>query len=206
MCTHPTLWRAASFIDSAAGLPAGCENSRHIVTEPTLLARTAAGQSIRTRREMLCTACGFKSLVMCSLVASLLAPNESGFFVSGSGQPEQCVPAPQSPKIGDRSLCTYDRNVDTDVGRIPPQIPTVKCRCRDGLCTAQEDFRCQEVTEMLQVAYRDGNTFRNETLSVTLACLCASSPSIQASSGHGRPGGGGNDDDAFHAGLESSKK
>lgn len=131
--------------------------------------------------------CWFPCLLTCSIAAPLLAPNQSGSFISGSEATEPCRPHPESPNIGDRSLCTFERNVDRNVGRIPPEIPTVTCRCRDDLCTRLGDFRCHEVKEVLQVAHRVGNTLRNETLRVTTACICASNRSVQAPGSLGRP-------------------
>ncbi|XP_037271736.2 uncharacterized protein LOC142771736 [Rhipicephalus microplus] len=85
-----------------------------------------------------------------------------------------CFADPLSSRIGDRALCPFTRTVDLQAGRIPAAIPTVRCNCTGSRCSQINDFRCQEVREVLQVAYTENaepTTFRNETFTVACACI-----------------------------------
>ncbi|XP_075729695.1 uncharacterized protein LOC142771733 [Rhipicephalus microplus] len=85
-----------------------------------------------------------------------------------------CFADPLSSRIEDRALCPFTRTVDLQAGRIPAAIPTVRCHCPGSRCSQINDFRCQEVREVLQVAYTENagpTTFRNETFTVACACI-----------------------------------
>ncbi|KAH7975491.1 hypothetical protein HPB52_002122 [Rhipicephalus sanguineus] len=87
---------------------------------------------------------------------------------------EACIPDGESRSIGDRSSCTFTRFVDFDSNRFPYRIPTVSCKCPGVLCSPLGDFRCHEIKEELQVMVRgrDG-MLRNDTMEVTVSCVCA---------------------------------
>ncbi|XP_075525159.1 uncharacterized protein LOC142557310 [Dermacentor variabilis] len=94
---------------------------------------------------------------------------------------EACIPDGESSSIGDRASCTFTRVVDVDSNRFPSRIPTVSCKCPGTLCSPLGDFRCQEVKEQLQVVFHAGNgAFRNDTIEVTVSCVCALSRSSPA--------------------------
>lgn len=109
-------------------------------------------------------------------------------FIDASklGFASACEADPTARNIGDRATCTYTRSVDRDDSRIPPEIPMVKCRCRDSLCRDLGDFRCKEVREKILVAYRKGAgslEYQNKTFEVTTACVCAANRSVKTSGG-----------------------
>lgn len=87
---------------------------------------------------------------------------------------EVCIPDGKSRSIGNRSTCTFTRFVDFDSNRFPSRIPTVSCKCPGLLCSPVGDFRCHEITEELQVMVRgrDG-VLSNDTMEVTVSCVCA---------------------------------
>ncbi|XP_037554563.1 uncharacterized protein LOC119431167 [Dermacentor silvarum] len=96
-----------------------------------------------------------------------------------------CAPQPHSFGVGDRSTCTFSKVVDIDEQRIPPAIPSVKCKCPGSLCSSLGDFRCVEVKDPIQVSYRSlksPTAFYNKTIDVTTACVCAMSRSASAKS------------------------
>ncbi|KAH7975492.1 hypothetical protein HPB52_002123 [Rhipicephalus sanguineus] len=91
-----------------------------------------------------------------------------------------CAPQPQSFGVGGRSTCTFSKIVDIDQHRIPPAIPTVKCKCPGNLCSSRGDFRCVEVRDPIQVSYRSSKSptaLFNKTIDVTTSCVCAMSRS-----------------------------
>uniref|UniRef100_A0A4D5RTP4 Putative interleukin-17 n=1 Tax=Ixodes scapularis TaxID=6945 RepID=A0A4D5RTP4_IXOSC len=98
---------------------------------------------------------------------------------------KDCDVAPYSDNVGDRATCTFTRSVDRDPDRIPSEIPNVKCKCLDSLCSKLGDYRCLEVKETLMVAYRkqDSAKLVNGTAEVTTACVCVMSRSALASGG-----------------------
>ncbi|CAN7974670.1 unnamed protein product [Ixodes persulcatus] len=102
---------------------------------------------------------------------------------------DSCAPALESTEIGDRATCTFQRMVDKDATRMPPEIPTVKCNCCDTVCSETGDFRCQEVKEKMVVSYlvKGSSAVRNQTVEVTTACVCAANRSVQAPGGGERP-------------------
>ncbi|CAN7942895.1 unnamed protein product, partial [Ixodes hexagonus] len=101
-----------------------------------------------------------------------------------------------STYVGDRASCTFTRHVDKDPNRIPSEIPTVRCRCPDNRCSPLGDFRCHEVRETIKVVYKRGRLYRSreDTVQVTVACVCAVNRSVQAKGGNlriadvGKPG------------------
>ncbi|KAG0437029.1 hypothetical protein HPB47_017640 [Ixodes persulcatus] len=103
---------------------------------------------------------------------------------------ENCDPDAKSQNIGDRATCTFTRHVDVDSTRIPPEIATVKCNCRDSLCSKLGDFRCQEVTETITVAFvnESSSVVRRQSKEVTVACVCAINRSAGALRGLKRTG------------------
>lgn len=105
-----------------------------------------------------------------------LLPDQSTVLASN------CEPSAKSCYIGDRATCTFTRSVDFDVDRIPPTIITLKCNCRESLCTTTGDFRCQEVKETMTVAYFNATSsvVRKESMEMTVACVCAASLSAQS--------------------------
>ncbi|KAL1425847.1 hypothetical protein MTO96_018830 [Rhipicephalus appendiculatus] len=95
-------------------------------------------------------------------------------FLFSRRRQQSCFADPLSPRIGDRALCPFTRAVDVQAGRIPASVPTVRCHCPGSRCSRIDDFRCQEVREVLQVAYTENAgppTFRNETFTVACACI-----------------------------------
>ncbi|XP_075524829.1 uncharacterized protein LOC142557104 [Dermacentor variabilis] len=89
-------------------------------------------------------------------------------------RPQMCLPDPLSPRLGDRASCPFRRSVNVQAGRIPADVPTVRCNCPGSRCSQLGDFRCQEIREILQVAYFEGAgpaVFRNETFTVACACV-----------------------------------
>ncbi|XP_002399762.2 uncharacterized protein LOC8023263 [Ixodes scapularis] len=103
---------------------------------------------------------------------------------------ENCEPDAKSQDIGDRATCTFTRHVDVDSTRIPPEIASVKCNCRDSLCSKLGDFRCQEVTETIKVAFvnETSSVVRRQSKEVTVACVCAINRSAGALLGLKRTG------------------
>uniref|UniRef100_A0A147BTN6 Uncharacterized protein n=1 Tax=Ixodes ricinus TaxID=34613 RepID=A0A147BTN6_IXORI len=125
----------------------------------------------------------------------LLAAYSTGISVFDFNDPpristENCDPDARSLNIGDRATCTFTRHVDVDSTRIPPEIATVKCNCRDSLCSKLGDFRCQEVTETIKVAFvnETSSVVRRESKEVTVACVCAINRSAGALLGLKRTG------------------
>ncbi|KAH6923134.1 hypothetical protein HPB50_023468 [Hyalomma asiaticum] len=91
-----------------------------------------------------------------------------------------CAPQPQSFGVGGRSTCTFSKVVDIDQQRIPPAIPTVRCKCPGSLCSSRGDFRCVEVKDPIQVSYRSSKSptaLFNKTIDVVTSCVCAMSRS-----------------------------
>lgn len=109
--------------------------------------------------------------------------------IKSSSAADSCAPALESTEIGDRATCTFQRMVDKDATRMPPEIPTVKCNCYDTVCSETGDFRCQEVKEKMVVSYlvKGSSVVRNQTVQVTTACVCAANRSVQAPGGGDRP-------------------
>lgn len=104
------------------------------------------------------------------------------FFKVPSGE---CAPQTTSYGIGGRATCTFTRVLDIDSHRMPPEIPSVKCKCPGNLCSPTGDFRCQEVREKIKVSYprwQDGHRWsvQNKTIDVTTACICAMSQAVMA--------------------------
>ncbi|XP_042143015.1 uncharacterized protein LOC121833644 [Ixodes scapularis] len=102
---------------------------------------------------------------------------------------ENCDPDAKSQDIGDRATCTFTTHVDVDSTRIPPEIASVKCNCRDSLCSKLGDFRCQEVTETIKVAFvNETSSVVRQRSKVTVACVCAINRSAGALRGLKRTG------------------
>lgn len=94
-----------------------------------------------------------------------------------------CAPQPESFGIGSRATCTFRKIVDIDSQRIPPAIPSVRCKCPGSLCSSLGDYRCVEVKDSLQVSYRNPTSpasLVNKTLEVTTSCVCATTRSVRA--------------------------
>lgn len=90
-----------------------------------------------------------------------------------------CLPDATSPSIGDRAVCTFSRIIDHDPNRIPRDVAFVRCRCPGVLCNSVGDFRCQEVRDTLQVAYRqDNGVLKNGTLEISVSCVCVTARSM----------------------------
>ncbi|KAK8765966.1 hypothetical protein V5799_007254 [Amblyomma americanum] len=122
-------------------------------------------------------------LVSCVFGAGLDAKNADESFLSANTG--KCAPQPDSYGIGNRASCTFTRVLDIDSHRIPPEIPSAKCKCPGNLCSPVGDFRCQEVREKLKVSYAHydgsgGMTLRNKTIDVTTACVCAMNRALKA--------------------------
>ncbi|KAH7975495.1 hypothetical protein HPB52_002126 [Rhipicephalus sanguineus] len=117
------------------------------------------------------------------LSATVLGEIEAG------GAEGTCEPNETSEDIGDRSTCTFTTTFDRDATRVPPELPVVRCRCPDGRCGGDGDFRCHEVTHNVTVAYRvpGSSTLRNKVIRLTTACVCAIGKSQEASDGLVRP-------------------
>lgn len=119
--------------------------------------------------------------IACLLVFVVLVPgSESAVFKESTGI---CAPQPESFGIGGRATCTFRKVVDIDSHRIPPAIPSVRCKCPGSLCSSLGDYRCVEVKDSLQVSYRSPTSpasLVNKTLEVTTSCVCAASRSVHA--------------------------
>lgn len=103
--------------------------------------------------------------------------SQSASFKAATGI---CAPQPQSFGVGGRSTCTFTKVVDIDQQRIPPAIPTVRCKCPGSLCSSRGDFRCVEVKDPIQVSYRSSKSptaLFNKTIDVVTSCVCAMSRS-----------------------------
>ncbi|KAL1433743.1 hypothetical protein MTO96_012275 [Rhipicephalus appendiculatus] len=48
---------------------------------------------------------------------------------------DKCAPKHNSYGIGNRATCTFTRVLDIDSQRMPPEIPSVKCKCPGNLCS-----------------------------------------------------------------------
>ncbi|XP_070396886.1 uncharacterized protein [Dermacentor albipictus] len=97
-----------------------------------------------------------------------------GVFLFPRRRPQMCFPDPLSPQLEDRASCPFRRSVNVRAGRIPADVPTVRCNCLGSRCSQLGDFRCQEIREVLQVAYVEGAgpaLFMNETFTVACACV-----------------------------------
>lgn len=97
----------------------------------------------------------------------------------------ECEANPSAYTVGDRATCTYTRTVDVDPQRIPSEVPSVKCKCLDSVCSSRGEYRCQEVKELLPVAYYKAGSSQlaNKTMEVTTACVCVASRSAPANGG-----------------------
>uniref|UniRef100_A0A6M2D4Q8 Putative conserved secreted protein fat body overexpressed n=1 Tax=Rhipicephalus microplus TaxID=6941 RepID=A0A6M2D4Q8_RHIMP len=116
-------------------------------------------------------------LLLSSIVLTIIVNSGWASFEGATGV---CEPQPQSFGVGGRSTCTFSKIVDIDQHRIPPAIPTVKCKCPGNLCSSRGDFRCVDVKDPIQVSYRSSKSptaFFNKTIDVTTSCVCAMSRS-----------------------------
>lgn len=115
------------------------------------------------------------------VVSFILLEGASAGTLSRASSIEACIPDGESDFIGGRSSCTFSRVVDIDSNRFPSRIPTVTCKCPGLLCSPLGDFRCHEIKERLQVIVRgDDGMLRNDTMEVTVSCVCALGRSGQA--------------------------
>lgn len=95
-----------------------------------------------------------------------------------------CPPEPKAASIGERASCTFSTGTDVDPTRAPSELPMVKCNCLDSLCTATEDYRCQEVRTTFQVIYlgpEGCSSMRNGTVELPTSCVCVASRTARAS-------------------------
>lgn len=116
----------------------------------------------------------------CLLVFVAVPGSESSAFKGPTGI---CAPQPDSFGIGGRVTCTFKKVVDIDSQRIPPAIPSVRCKCPGSLCSSLGDYRCVEVTDSLQVSYRSPTSptsLVNKTIDLTTSCVCAATRSARA--------------------------
>ncbi|KAH7974771.1 hypothetical protein HPB49_019245 [Dermacentor silvarum] len=128
---------------------------------------------------MRAVAATFVFLIGCLLLNGVSVTNSANTRPRASI--EACIPDGESSNIGDRASCTFTRIVDVDSNRFPSRIPTVSCKCPGLLCSPLGDFRCHEIKEQLAVVFRARNgAFRNDTIEVTVSCVCALSRSRQA--------------------------
>ncbi|KAH6922716.1 hypothetical protein HPB50_018332 [Hyalomma asiaticum] len=127
--------------------------------------------------------CEVVLLAWCAFSEGLANKIDCGAFLKApSGE---CAPQPTSYGIGGRATCTFIRVLDIDSQRMPPEIPSVRCKCPGNLCSPTGDFRCQEVREKVKVSYprwQDGHLWsvHNKTIDVTTACICAMSQAVMA--------------------------
>lgn len=122
------------------------------------------------------------TLLQLTITLTFVANSGSASFKGATGI---CAPQPHSFGVGDRSTCTFSKIVDIDEHRIPPAIPSVKCKCLGSLCSTRGDFRCVEVKDPIQVSYRSlksPTSLYNKTIDVTTSCVCAMSRSASAKS------------------------
>uniref|UniRef100_A0A023GD04 Putative secreted protein n=1 Tax=Amblyomma triste TaxID=251400 RepID=A0A023GD04_AMBTT len=108
-----------------------------------------------------------------------------------------CSPEPQAAEISDRATCPFTVAVDVDPGRIPAELPVVKCNCLGSICSEKGDFRCQEVRSTFKVAYHVGGKssapeLNNKTVDLTTSCVCVVSKSLIALTGGSRTQDRGN--------------
>ncbi|KAH7975160.1 hypothetical protein HPB49_024601 [Dermacentor silvarum] len=121
-------------------------------------------------------------LASCTFSAGVALSYAGNAFLKASTG--KCAPQPDSYGIGSRATCTFTRVLDIDSHRIPPEIPSVKCKCPGNLCSPMGDFRCQEVREKIKVSYPLWNggsqwSVQNKTIDVTTACICAMNRAIK---------------------------
>nr|XP_054924879.1 uncharacterized protein LOC126527725 [Dermacentor andersoni] len=122
------------------------------------------------------------TLLHLTIALAFAANPGSALFKGATGV---CAPQAHSFGVGDRSTCTFSKIVDIDEQRIPPAIPSVRCKCPGSLCSSRGDFRCVEVKDPIQVSYRSlksPTTLYNKTIDVTTSCVCAMSRSSSAKS------------------------
>nr|XP_050031525.1 interleukin cytokine-related protein 17.1-like [Dermacentor andersoni] len=122
-------------------------------------------------------------LASCTFSAGVALHDAGGAILKASSG--KCAPQPNSYGIGNRATCTFTRVLDIDSHRIPPEIPSVKCKCPGNLCSPTGDFRCQEVREKIKVSYPRWNggslwSLQNKTVDVTTACVCAMNRAVRA--------------------------
>lgn len=119
---------------------------------------------------------------VCCVALTFAANSRAALYNGDSGI---CAPQPQSFVVGSRATCTFTKVVDIDSHRIPPAIPSVRCKCPGSRCSSRGDFRCVEVKDSLQVSYRSSKSpteLVNKTIDVTTSCVCAMSQSMTAKS------------------------
>ncbi|XP_037271636.2 uncharacterized protein LOC119163682 [Rhipicephalus microplus] len=120
-------------------------------------------------------------LLVCFIVQVGFAADTNANEASG----DKYAPNRNSVAIGKRATCPFTRVLNIVSGRVPPEIPTVKCKCPGNRCSSVGDFRCLEVREKLTVFYpnwKDGSRWsvRNKTIVVTTACVCAMSRAVKS--------------------------
>lgn len=124
--------------------------------------------------------------------AFLAAPAWKPVFAEKTTTPKtyfsrsNCSPRPEASSVGERATCPFAMAVDVDPTRIPSELPVVKCNCPDSLCSTVGDYRCTEVRNTIQVAYRDGSDgskLRNGTVNLATACVCVVGRSASANTG-----------------------
>ncbi|KAL1476130.1 hypothetical protein MTO96_036745 [Rhipicephalus appendiculatus] len=134
-------------------------------------------------------------LGLCEMVLLVSSVSSTGFAADEDAESafdndpsNECAPRHNSADIGNRATCTFTRVVNIDSLRMPPEIPSVRCKCPSKLCSLTGDFRCLELREKITVSYprwidRSRWSVKNTTVDVTTACICATSRSALAPDG-----------------------
>ncbi|KAL1425033.1 hypothetical protein MTO96_019541 [Rhipicephalus appendiculatus] len=131
-------------------------------------------------------------LLVCSVLPAGFAADEDVDSALYNDPGDECAPGHNSVDIGNRATCTFTRIVNIDPLRMPPEIPSVRCKCPGNRCRPEGHFRCLEVREKIMVFYpnwKDGSRWsvRNTTVDVTTACVCAMTRSAEAHDDTDRP-------------------
>ncbi|KAL3187663.1 hypothetical protein MRX96_024702 [Rhipicephalus microplus] len=79
-------------------------------------------------------------LLVCFIVQVGFAADTNANEASG----DKYAPNRNSVAIGKRATCPFTRVLNIVSGRVPPEIPTVKCKCPGNRCSSVGDFRCLE--------------------------------------------------------------
>ncbi|KAH6922851.1 hypothetical protein HPB50_019853 [Hyalomma asiaticum] len=78
----------------------------------------------------------------------------------------------RSDTLHKRALCPWRLSFDYDHLRIPANLTTVECLCRDDRCLPLNDYRCATVLQRFRVEYNNGT---RRDIDLPVACACAKS-------------------------------
>lgn len=129
----------------------------------------------------------FGCIIFCALHAVILDAS-SGWPVFDE-QRNKCVPNPSAYDVGERSTCTFIKQVNYEAARIPAYLPEVRCKCPENHCSSKGDFRCLEVKRTFSVFYKNllpDGTLRGlapRQIELPTSCVCAASQTAEAGIG-----------------------